>query len=101
VRQTGPWNNSEEWESQGLPMGLWDRQDPGTTPRSGSSEYPRDSQWDCRTDRTLGQLQGVGVLEISQRLLMGLWDRQDPGTTPRSGMSSGHAAMRLEYLGVQ
>ena len=92
-------------------MGLWDRQDPGTTPRSGnprdipgtpngtvgqtgfwdnskeweSLRYPRDSQQDCGTDRILGQLQGVGVIEIPQGLPVGLWDRQDPGTTPKSG----------------
>ena len=49
---------------QGLPAGMWDRQDPGTTPRSGS---PR----------------GIPGLPA------GLWDRQDPGTTPRSWESQG------------
>ena len=64
------------WMSQGLPMGLWDRQDTGTTAKDGS-------QWDCGTDRTLGQLPRVGVLGMSQGLPMGLWDRQDTGTTPK------------------
>ena len=73
-------------------MGLWDRQDIGTTAKGGSPwdvlrtpngtvgqtgqwdncqgweslGCPGDSQWDCGTDRTLGQLPSVGVLGMSQ-----------------------------------
>ena len=41
IEQTGPsWDNSQGWEFLGcpedLPMGLWDRQDTGTTPKGGS-----------------------------------------------------------------
>ena len=64
VGHPGHWDNSQGWRvlgmSQGLPIGLWDRQDTGTTAKGGS---PWDvSQWDCGTDRTLGQLPRVGVL---------------------------------------
>ena len=146
VGQTGPsWDNSQGWESLGcpedLPMGLWDRQDTGTSPKGGSPwdvlgtpngtvgqtghwdnsqgwgvlgmsqgppmglcgttfkdgspwdvpgtpngtveqtgprwdnsqgweslGCPRDPQWDCGTDRTLGQLPRVGVLGMSRGL---------------------------------
>ena len=65
--------------SWGLLVGLWDIQDTGTTAKVGVS------QWDCGTDRTLGQLPRVGVLGMSQGLPIGLWDRQDTGTTAKGG----------------
>ena len=97
--------------SRGLPKGPWDRQDTGTTANGGShwdvpgtpngtvgqtghwDNYqaweslgcPKDSQKDCGTDRTPGQLPRVGVLGMSQGLPKGLWDRQDTGTTAKGG----------------
>ena len=98
--------------SWGLPMGLWDRQDTGTTAKGGESlGCPRDSQWDCGTDRTLGQLPSVGVLEtpgetveqtghwdnfkdvgvlgMSWGVPVGLWDIQDTRPTPKTWESLG------------
>ena len=48
--------------SQGLLVGLWDRQDTGTTAKFGSPWYV-------------------------PRLPMGLWDRQDTGTTAESSLT--------------
>ena len=120
VGRTGLWDNSSQWESLGCSgdslVGLWDRQDCGTTPASGSPrDVPGTPWWDCETDRTVGQLQPVGVLGMSRGLpggtvgrtglwdnssqwessgcsgdsLVGLWDRQDCGTTPGSGSPRG------------
>ena len=64
VGQAGHWGNCQGWESLGC---------------------PEDSEWDCGTDRTLGQVPKVGVLEMSQGLLKGLWNRQDTWTSAKGG----------------
>ena len=70
--------------SWGLPIGLWDSKDTGTT--AESLGCPGDSKWDFKT---LGQLPSVGVLGMSQGLRMGLWDRQDTRPTPKVWESIG------------
>ena len=61
------------------------KHDSNSKESNSSLGCPEDSQWDCGTDRTLGQLPRVGVLGMSRGLPMGLWDRQDTGTTPKGG----------------
>ena len=81
-RVGSPWDVSES-----PPVGQWDRRDTETNAKGGQSlGCPGDSQWDCGTDRTLGQLPRVGVLGMSQGLPMGLWDRQDTGINPKGGI---------------
>ena len=50
-------------------MGLWNRQDPGTTPGSGSPQDIPGTPSRIVGDRTLGKQRGVGVLGIVQGLL--------------------------------
>ena len=64
---------SRKWESSGCPgdslVGLWDRQD---YPGSGSPRDVLGTPWlDCEADRTVGQLQGEGVLGDSLAELNG------------------------------
>ena len=69
VGQVGHWDNSQEMESLGC---------------------HRNSQWDSRADRTLGQLfKDVGVLGMSWGVPVGLWDIQDTRTTPKALESLG------------
>ena len=73
--------------SQGLLVGLWDRQDTGTTAKFGSPWYvPRLPMglWDRQDTGTTAKF---GSPWYVPRLPMGLWDRQDTGTTAESSLT--------------